>query len=488
MERTIRGYRFDDERPIAVGVSSVTYRAVREGAASVSIPVTIKVIDLSAALEDSGAHPNVDLLDSAPLRHVSIVDIRDVIRMGSGRVGIVRELVEGPSVAQVLDALDQSPMPPEVALYIGKQSAGALAYAHNRKILHSDFCHRHVLLSKDGQVKVSDFQVSSLLSRSARAESALKVGKRFFVAPELIDRPDQPISAAADVFSLGVLLYRMATGLFPFADVEVLLEGLQPDLDFTDEEWGPPLSALLARMLSPDPLNRPSADEAWRGIRRILGPGWPGYGSTELAEFLAWIGDRIKPVVNADVHSQPAATAPVPSRRERSGPLDPLPSRSRDPGADTDARPVGELVAVPTRISRRPSPPPGTAPQKGPRAGVTPAPRRQTPRPDVRADAAPRRASTEDTRSDTPADAPSQELGALAEHLEQLDGRVQDLVARVGYGASSDPVVRELTDRIANLEEANSYLAREVASLHERLDTLTRLLTQAASELERADG
>lgn len=465
MERTIRGYRFDDERPIAVGVSSVTYRALREGAASVSIPVTIKVIDLSAALEDSGSHPNVELLDSAPLRHVSIVDIRDVIRMGPGQVGIVRELVDGPSVAQVLGALDQSPMPPEVALYIGKQCAGALAYAHNRNIIHGDFCHRHALLSQDGQVKVSDFQVSALLKRSARAESGLRVGKRFFVAPELIARPELPITGAADVFALGVLLYRMVTGLFPFADVEVLLEGLEPDLDLTDEEWGPPLAALLRPMLALDPGDRPTADEAWRGVRRILGPGWPGYGSTELSEFLAWIGDRITPTVHAVVPAPKPPTAPLPSQPDRIGPLKAPPVKRREVGADTDARPMGELVGETTRISRRPS----QAPASG--RASTPPPEAPAPVPEARAD--------------TPADDAGPPDVALAPRVGQLEELVEDLAARASYSVSNDPVVRELSDRVANLEEANSYLAREVAGLQERLDALTRLLTSAAAELRR---
>jgi len=352
MERTIRGYRYDDELPLAVGASSVTYRAVREGAADVSIAVTIKVIDLQGELEETGQRSSIELLDSPPLQHACVVDVRDVIRMGEGRVGIVRELVDGPSLDLLFDRLGDQPVEPAAAFYLARQCAGALAFAHGRNLLHCDFCHRHVLLSRDGQVKVSDFQVAGLLTRAARADPQLLAGKRFFLAPELWTGGS--CSPEADVFALGVLLYRAVFGYYPFADHEALLDRLTPDLDLGDSDWGPPLARLLGECLSHEPELRPSAGELERRLRRVSGPVWPGYGGAELAEYLDSL-DAAGLLVPPPVPALPPVRPP--RREERTGtdpePLDQAPEAAgRDEADDHRPAPSSALAdATPPPVS-----------------------------------------------------------------------------------------------------------------------------------------
>ncbi|MBM4318752.1 MAG: hypothetical protein FJ125_02045 [Deltaproteobacteria bacterium] len=471
MERTIHGYRFEEEKPVAVGVSSVTYRAVREGAADVQIPVSIKVIDLSGPLEETGQRPNVDLLDSPPLQHGNIVDVRDVIRMGPNRVGIVRELVDGPSASMLLERLGDQPLAPSAALYIARQCSSALAYAHGRNLVHGDFCHRHVLLSMDGQVKVSDFQLSGLLARAGRSETRLRAGKRFFVAPELLRRPSPHPAAPADVFALGVLLYRMICGLYPFADTDALLAGRMPSCSVGDEEWGPPTSKLLFECLSLDPELRPPASEVERRLRRILGPSWPGYGGAELAEFLATALQAPSPQpatakptrVHAGGAPRAAAArpavichAPLGAGNELPpGPLRPPPPGSSDDPPPTPLRPLplevrsgADPAPESTAIGRRPEPPMSGWP-------VAPPP--------------PLQEEEEARTSNRGGKRSAAALQELSQRVGQLEALLGELLERQHHG---DPLIGELLERLATLEQANTYLAHELTLARNRMDAL----------------
>ena len=463
MERLIHGYRFDDERPIAVGVSSVTYQAVREGAAAVEIPVTIKVIDLNVALDDSGMRPYVEVLDSTPLQHACIVDVRDVIRMGDGKVGIVRELVKGPSVAQLLDTVGDTRLPPQVALFIGKQCAGALAHAHQRGGAHGDFCHRHVLLSMDGQVKVNDFQIAGLLSKARQAESALRVGKRFFLAPERIVGPEKESSPDADVFALGVLIYRMVCGFYPYPDVDGLLDGLTPDLSISSEEWGEPLGRQLGHCLAFEPEARPSAEETWRGLRRILGPVWPGYGAAEMSEFLASVEQRRVSLARRGSAASSRSTQKV----AKPPPLTPLPLSPPPPedeaGGDTVAHDQSDFVGDATQVSRHPS-------DRGVQLG-----RVQQPPPLPSA-------QQEYTKPRPVHEQPTGPMPGTEDRLGHLEQVMADLANRSVLNPADDPLIGELTDRITNLEEANSFLAREVNRLRDRVDILMNGLYKIMSQ------
>ncbi len=437
MERVVQGYRFDDEKPIAIGVSSATYRAVREGAASVEIPVTIKVIDMRVAF-DTGEFPRgSELLDGVPLHHGNIVDVRDVIRIEKDKVGIVRELVDGPSMAQILDWMGGHPLPPEVSLYVAKQCAAGLAYAHARNTIHGDLCHRHVLLSRDGQVKITDFQVSSLLAKAARAETSLLAGKRFYVAPEQRSQSPQ-LTPAVDVFSLGVLLFRMVAGRYPFPDSQIPQDGRFVAPSFPDEQWAAPLSDLLADALAYHPEERPSADDVWRRIRRILGPGWPGYGASELAEFLENLQARVtrgtSPVRVQGRHTGPRRR---PSTRPRPGPLEPPPlTRGADPGESTqvtrawgqDHKAAGDKLAPGVDTELRAS------------------------------------------------------VDALSKRIDRVERATEELLSRPIFSITDDPLIQELMDRLANLEEAHSFLAREVTRMRLRMDALLSALAKVAQD------
>src|SRR5262245_42205630 len=164
----------------------------------------------------------------AGLNHPSIVTLHSV-EDDSGVRFLTMELVEGRNLHQTLGT---SGLPLSQVLDIGIQVADALAAAHEKGIVHRDFKPANVMLTKDGRVKVLDFGLATLAERdpsSAASEmtsaptmegqetltsAGLVVGTVPYMSPEQVG--GEPVDVRTDIFSLGVVLYEMATGHRPF--------------------------------------------------------------------------------------------------------------------------------------------------------------------------------------------------------------------------------------------------------------------------------
>jgi serine/threonine-protein kinase len=133
-------------------------------------------------------------------------------RITTGRY-LVTEFVEGQSLRALLAA---GPLPVERAVNIVRQICSALAYLHQKKVVHRDVKPENVLLASDGSVKLIDFGIA--LDRTSRrltwAGRSTMVGTPDYMAPEQIKghRGD----ARSDTYAAGVLLYEMLTGALPF--------------------------------------------------------------------------------------------------------------------------------------------------------------------------------------------------------------------------------------------------------------------------------
>ncbi|HEU5002684.1 MAG TPA: protein kinase [Actinomycetota bacterium] len=128
---------------------------------------------------------------------------------------IVMEYVAGGSLAQALDRL--GPLPPARVATIGADVCEALAYAHRAGVVHGDLKPDNILFSEagpqTGQVKVGDFGVgAAALGGDLTATGAL-IGTLSFLAPEVLDGQDP--SPAADIYALGVVLFKALTGRSP---------------------------------------------------------------------------------------------------------------------------------------------------------------------------------------------------------------------------------------------------------------------------------
>ncbi|WP_437572476.1 protein kinase domain-containing protein [Sorangium sp. So ce542] len=153
------------------------------------------------------------------LQHPNIVNVIDVARTESGEPCLIMELLVGDSVAALLEARRRLEAP--LAARIARDVAGALGAAHAVQIVHRDLKPANVFLHRPSEagdfvVKVLDFGVAKSLAAASGATSTLDVvGSPLYMSPEQL-RADEDLDARADLWSLGVMLFEMLTGVRPF--------------------------------------------------------------------------------------------------------------------------------------------------------------------------------------------------------------------------------------------------------------------------------
>jgi serine/threonine protein kinase len=220
---------------------------------------------------------------ASALNHPHIITVYEVIRAGDD-VAIAMELVEGRSLRQFCGE------PAEIAQVIhwGRQIAQALAAAHQRNIVHRDVKPENLMVRDDGIVKVLDFGLAGQSGGEDRWRSrdySGLGGSLNYMSPE--QTRSERATSASDVFSLGLVLYELATGIHPFRtsspmDTTQAIAHTEPKPPSSLHRGIPAtLETLLLRMLSKDPRERPSALEVDRQLS--LTGAKPGRRSVAIA-------------------------------------------------------------------------------------------------------------------------------------------------------------------------------------------------------------
>ncbi|MEW6486366.1 MAG: serine/threonine-protein kinase [Thermodesulfobacteriota bacterium] len=147
------------------------------------------------------------------LEHPNTVRVFNV-DTADGTVYIAMELVEGESLSQA--AKNRRLAPAEVA-ELGATVAEALEEAHTKGIVHRDVKPGNILIRSDGRIKITDFGIARIesLAPGDRTEVGQILGTPSYMSPEQV--AGQPVDARSDLFSLGIILYELATGAKPFA-------------------------------------------------------------------------------------------------------------------------------------------------------------------------------------------------------------------------------------------------------------------------------
>lgn len=143
-----------------------------------------------------------------------LVQVEDLVVEGE-TLAIVMERIHGPNMAAYL--AEQGTLPPAEVCRLGAGIATGLAAVHAAGVVHRDVKPENVLLDATGpemSPKVTDFGVS-VLTDSQRTRSTMLVGTPEYIAPELANGSEP--SPAADLYSLGVMLYKLCCGVTPFA-------------------------------------------------------------------------------------------------------------------------------------------------------------------------------------------------------------------------------------------------------------------------------
>lgn len=158
----------------------------------------------------------------ASLSHPNIVNVYDVGRERDADY-IVMEFVDGPTLKEVIR--QRAPLPPNEAINLAVQICEALDHAHEHGIIHRDVKPHNILLTKSGRVKVTDFGIARSVDQGTVTHDRSIIGSVHYLSPE--QARGSALTAATDIYSLGVVLYEMLTGRVPFEGENAITVALQ---------------------------------------------------------------------------------------------------------------------------------------------------------------------------------------------------------------------------------------------------------------------
>ncbi|MGG8405682.1 protein kinase domain-containing protein, partial [Streptomyces sp. 12297] len=157
---------------------------------------------------------------AASLQHRGVTVVHDFgdDSAAGGMLFLVMELLHGRNLSQLLDENDQRPLPVDEVLDIAEQVAAALAYTHEQGIVHRDLKPANIMRLTDGTVKICDFGIARLahdIGFTAKLTGGgMAMGTPHYMSPEQIAGTE--VDHRSDLYSLGCVLYEIATGAPPF--------------------------------------------------------------------------------------------------------------------------------------------------------------------------------------------------------------------------------------------------------------------------------
>jgi tRNA A-37 threonylcarbamoyl transferase component Bud32/tetratricopeptide (TPR) repeat protein len=232
------------ERELASGAFGVVYLATDTVIGRV---VALKVLRASKHLDSPEIRSRLlgEARAAGGIRSSHVVTLFHVHPLAGGDVALEMEFMEGGSLEDLIGA--DRRLPVETATEVLRAVALGLGAAHAAGVVHGDVKPANVLRTKDGVFKIADFGLARILGApTAEAEGVGAAGTPPYMAPEVV--MEEPATRASDIWSLGVLAYRMLAGRSPFAGSDTvavcfsILNDAPPPL-------GPEVPATLARLV-----------------------------------------------------------------------------------------------------------------------------------------------------------------------------------------------------------------------------------------------
>ncbi len=203
-------YEILDE--IGSGGMATVYKAVQK---SLDRPVAIKQLKRSYHADGQIVKRfERESRVAASLQHENIVHIYDYWK--HPHYAIVMEYVDGQDLAAIIEKTGALPV--DVGAMIAIQVCSALNYAHMRGLVHRDIKPGNIMVKRNGEVKLMDFGIAHTIHFDALTMPGTLIGTPSYMSPEQI--LGQHLDVRSDIFSFGVVLYEMFTGLKPFSDEE----------------------------------------------------------------------------------------------------------------------------------------------------------------------------------------------------------------------------------------------------------------------------
>ena len=205
---------------VNIGGMAEVFKAKTFGVQGFERFVAIKRILPSMSEDDEFINMFVDEARIAvQLSHSNVVQIYELAKF-ENQYYIAMEFVGGKDMRQVLDRLREKgvTVPIPAAAYIASKICDGLDYAHRKQdpsgrpmnIIHRDVSPQNILVSYEGDVKITDFGIAKAEDRASKTQAGVLKGKFAYMSPEQVR--GLPIDHRSDIFAVGILLYEMVTG------------------------------------------------------------------------------------------------------------------------------------------------------------------------------------------------------------------------------------------------------------------------------------
>ena len=267
------------------------------------LAVIKKVLPHLAADEEFIARFVTEARLAVKLQHANVAQVFEVGRVGD-EYFLALEYIHGRDLRRSLALLGDNgrAMPADLALFIAREVANGLAYAHRRvddegrqlDLVHCDISPPNVMMSFEGEVKIIDFGIAKSALKAMSADSKRGFGKFGYMAPEQLIR-GREVEAATDIYALGSILFEMLTGerLYQVGDTpdyralaKMVAKGQHPMPSDIDRALAP-YDGLVTRALRPDPSERYGTAAEFRDeIQRKLVDINPTISTDELGSFM----------------------------------------------------------------------------------------------------------------------------------------------------------------------------------------------------------
>jgi serine/threonine protein kinase len=237
--------------------------------------VTVKILRPEFTVDKNFVHRfQREAQAVASLSHPNIVSIYDVGQEENIHY-LVMEYVPGDNLKSIIKK--EGPLAPERALSIATQICEALQHAHENNIIHRDVKPHNILITSSGWAKLTDFGIAREITAATFTCADTVMGSVHYFSPE--QAQGQPVGPKSDLYSLGVVLYEMLTGVVPYrgdSPVAVVIKHLQeqPELPSRLNPKIPPqLEKIVLRAMHKDPALRfESAREMLQYLKAAVVP------------------------------------------------------------------------------------------------------------------------------------------------------------------------------------------------------------------------
>jgi serine/threonine protein kinase len=287
-------YRVVDQ--VGRGATGIVYKAIDE---TLDREVAIKALNPALADSDIIRRFRAEATTLAKLSHPEIATIYELLKTETDLL-MVMELVRGETLEKISERV--GPMPPDRAAYIVDRILSALEHAHRAGIVHRDMKPANVMVSERGGVKIMDFGIARVRGVEHMTVDGHTIGTPAYMPPE--QALGEEVDGRADLYSVGVIFYRLLTGKLPF-DADTPIGMLQKQiadtpapLRFHRQDMAEWCETVVQRALAKSPAARFQTAEEFRDA---LGRATGLVTSIDLANAVA---------VPA---SQVAATSPTPA-------------------------------------------------------------------------------------------------------------------------------------------------------------------------------